>query len=104
MDKKASFRARFFLLEENDKWRGVFCKKMTTALPQLSRIFAAEKQKKTMPLSEKQKAAHKLAADYMGLLDQQEAMVERVFDRKWKEIEPWLEQLIDKKIAEHLAS
>ena len=57
-----------------------------------------------MELSEKQKAAHKLAADYLSFLSEQEAVMDRMLDRKWKEIEPWLEQLIDKKIAEHLAS
>ena len=57
-----------------------------------------------MELSEKQKAAHKFAADYLSFLSEQEAVMDRMLDRKWKEIEPWLEQLIDKKIAEHLAS
>ena len=28
----------------------------------------------------------------------------RLFERKWKEIEPQLEQLIEQKIQEHLAS
>lgn len=57
-----------------------------------------------MSLTEKQKAAHKLAADYLNFLSHQEALVDRMLDRKWKEIEPWLEQIIDKKIAEHLSS
>jgi hypothetical protein len=57
-----------------------------------------------MSSTEKQKAAHGLAADYMSFLSQQEAVMDRMLDRKWKEIEPRLEQIIDKKIAEHLAS
>lgn len=57
-----------------------------------------------MSSTEKQKIAHELATDYMSFLSQQEAVMNRMLDRKWKEIEPWLEQLIDKKIAEHLAS
>ena len=57
-----------------------------------------------MSSSEKQKVAHELAADYMSFLSQQEAVMDRMLNRKWKEVEPWLEQIIDKKIAEHLAS
>ena len=57
-----------------------------------------------MSSTEKQKAAHNFAADYMSFLSEQEAVMDRMLDRKWKEIEPWLEQLIDKKIEEHLAS
>ena len=57
-----------------------------------------------MSNTEKQKAAHGLAADYMSFLSQQEAVMDRMLDRKWKEIEPRLEQIIDKKVEEHLAS
>ena len=57
-----------------------------------------------MSQSDKQKAAHKLAADYLDFLDEQEALVNRLIDRRWKQIEPLLEQIIDKKIQEHLAS
>lgn len=57
-----------------------------------------------MSLTEKQQAAHKLASDYLGFLSQQEAMMSRLFERKWQEIEPQIEQMIDKKIREHLAS
>ena len=57
-----------------------------------------------MSSSEKQKVAHELAADYMSFLSQQEAVMDKMLDRKWKEIEPRLEQMIDKKITEHLAS
>ncbi|MBO7119773.1 MAG: hypothetical protein J6W03_05585 [Bacteroidaceae bacterium] len=57
-----------------------------------------------MALSEKQKAAHQLAAEYLSFLSQQEAVVNRLLDRKWKEIEPRLEQLIEKKIEEHFSS
>jgi uncharacterized protein YaaW (UPF0174 family) len=55
-----------------------------------------------MVLSEKQKAAHRLAAEYLGFLDEQEALVDRLLERKWKQIEPKLEQMIDKKIQERL--
>ena len=58
----------------------------------------------TMSSTEKQKAAHKFAADYLSFLSQQEAVVNRLIDRKWKEIEPRLEQFIDKKIEERLSS
>ena len=57
-----------------------------------------------MSNTEKQKAAHELAADYMSFLSQQEAVMDRMLDRKWKEIEPRLAQIIDKKVAEHLTS
>lgn len=51
-----------------------------------------------MELSEKQKAAHKLAADYLGFLTRQEALMDKLFEHKWKEIEPQLEQMIEQKI------
>ena len=57
-----------------------------------------------MVLSEKQKAAHRFAAEYLGFLDEQEALVDRLLERKWKQIEPLLEQMIEQKIQEHLAS
>ncbi len=57
-----------------------------------------------MALSEKQRAAHQLASDYLSFLAQQEAVVDRLFCRKWKEIEPQIEQLIERKIKEYLAS
>ena len=53
-----------------------------------------------MKLSEKQKAAHRLAADYLGYLDEQEALVDRLLERKWKQMESQLEQMIDQKIQE----
>ena len=56
-----------------------------------------------MSLSEKQKAAHRFAAEYLGFLDEQEALVDRLLERKWKQIEPLLEQMIDKKIQERLS-
>ena len=55
-----------------------------------------------MALSEKQKAAHKLAADYLSFLIRQEALAERLFERKWKEMEPQLEQMIEQKIQARL--
>ena len=55
-----------------------------------------------MNLSEKQKAAHKLASDYLSFLTQQEALMGRLFERKWKEIEPQLERMIEQKINERI--
>ena len=55
-----------------------------------------------MSLSEKQKAAHKLASDYLGFLTQQEALMGRLFELKWKEMEPMLEQMIEQKIQARL--
>lgn len=56
-----------------------------------------------MVLSEKQKAAHRLAAEYLGFLDEQEALVDRLLEKKWKQIEPKLEQMIEQKIQERLS-
>ena len=56
-----------------------------------------------MDLTDKQKATHKLASEYLGYLDQQEALVERIIDRKWKMLEPKIELLIEQKIDECLA-
>ncbi len=55
-----------------------------------------------MDLNSKQKAAHKLASDYLGYLDLQDALVERIIDRKWKSLEPKIELLIERKINECL--
>ena len=55
-----------------------------------------------MSLSEKQKAAHRFAAEYLGFLDEQEALVDRLLEKKWKQIEPKLEQMIEQKIQERL--
>ena len=57
-----------------------------------------------MALSEKQKAAHRLAAEYLYFLSQQEAVLNRMLERKLKEMEPKLEQMIEKRIAEHCPS
>ena len=55
-----------------------------------------------MDLNSKQKAAHKLVSDYLGYLDLQDALVERIIDRKWKSLEPKIELLIERKINECL--
>ena len=57
-----------------------------------------------MDLTKKKKAAHKLASEYLGYLDQQEALVERIIDRKWKQLEPKIELLIERKINEYLSA
>ena len=93
------------ILEENNKWKGGFWKILSTAPTLFCRNFAAEFESNTKMLqSDKQKAAHKLAAEYLEFLDEQEALVDRLIGRRWKQIEPWLEQIIDKKIQEHLGS
>ena len=57
-----------------------------------------------MELSEKQKAAHRLASDYLNYLTQQEALLGRMFERKWQKMQPQLEGMIERKIQEHLSS
>ena len=55
-----------------------------------------------MALSEKQKYAHRLAAEYLEYLDGQEALIDRLLERKWKQLVPRLEQMIDQKIQERI--
>jgi hypothetical protein len=57
-----------------------------------------------MELTEKQKAARRLVSEYLDFLDDQEALVDRIIDRKWRQVMPLLEQMIDRKIEEHLTS
>ena len=57
-----------------------------------------------MELSEKQKAAHKLASDYLYFLTRQEEVVGTMLDRKWEEIKPLLEQMIDERIREYFSN
>ena len=57
-----------------------------------------------MELSEKQKTAHRLASDYLNYLTQQEALLGRMFERKWQKMQPQLEEMIERKIQEHLSS
>ena len=55
-----------------------------------------------MHLTEKQKAARRLASDYTGFLIEQEALVDRMIERKWREIEPQLDQIVERKVRECL--
>ena len=51
-------------------------------------------------MTDKQKAARKLASDYSRYLFDQENLVERIVDRKWLELSSYIEELIDKKVQE----
>jgi hypothetical protein len=55
-------------------------------------------------MTEKQKAARKLASDYSRYLFDQEALVERMVDRRWQELSHTIEDLIDKKIQERIST
>ena len=62
------------------------------------------KSKSMKEMTEKQKAARKLAADYSRYLFDQENLVERIVDRKWLELSYYIEELIDKKIQERMTT
>ena len=51
-------------------------------------------------MTNKQKAARKLASDYSRYLFDQENLVERILERKWQELSSYIEELIDIKIQE----
>lgn len=51
-------------------------------------------------LTEKQKAARQLITDYGRYLFDQEALVQRIVERKWKEESAKLEELIEAKVQE----
>lgn len=51
-------------------------------------------------MTDKQKAARKLASDYSRYLFDQENLVERIVDRKWLELSSYIEELVDKKVQE----
>jgi hypothetical protein len=53
-------------------------------------------------MTEKQIAARKLASDYSRYLLKQEELVERIIDRKWRELSPYIEKLIDQKVKERM--
>ena len=58
----------------------------------------------TMELTEKRKAARKLASEYTGLMVEQETLVDRIVSRRLQQLEPQLEQFIERKIQEYMAS
>ena len=51
-------------------------------------------------MTDKQRAARKLASDYSRYLFDQENLVERILERKWQVLSSYIEELIDKKIKE----
>ena len=55
-------------------------------------------------MTEKQKAARRLASDYSRYLFDQENLVERIIDRKWLELSSYIDELIDKKIQERMTT
>lgn|GEM_PF-2048876 len=57
-----------------------------------------------MELTEKRKAARKLASEYTGLMVEQETLVDRIVSRRLQQLEPQLEQFIERKIQEYMAS
>ncbi len=87
MTSAASFFGRFYQLAEG--------------------IFFVPLQRKTimtMELTEKRKAARKLASEYTGLMVEQETLVDRIVSRRLQQLEPQLEQFIERKIQEYMAS
>lgn len=52
--------------------------------------------------SERQQKATRFSFDYLSYLIEQEEVVERMVDRKLKQMEPCLEKMIDEKIKEKL--
>lgn len=87
MTSAASFFGRFYQLTEG--------------------IFFVPLQRKTimtMELTEKRKAARKLASEYTGLMVEQETLVDRIVSRRLQQLEPQLEQFIERKIQEYMAS
>lgn len=57
-----------------------------------------------MNKTEQQKEATRFSFDYFKYLLQQEQVMDRMLERKMNQLEPRLEQLIDKKIEEKLRS
>ena len=55
-------------------------------------------------MTDKQKAARKLASDYNRYLFDQENLVERIVERKWLELSTYIEELIEKKVQERMTA
>lgn len=55
-------------------------------------------------MTEKQKAARKLASDYLGYLTEQEELVSRLVDRRLSQMAPQIEQRISQIIDERLSA
>ena len=56
------------------------------------------KPKSMNEMTDKQRAARKLASDYSRYLFDQENLVERIMERKWQELSLYIEDLIDNSI------
>ena len=63
-----------------------------------------QKHDEMMNKTEQQKEATRFSFDYFKYLLQQEQVMDRMLERKMNQLEPRLEQLIDKKIEEKLRS
>ena len=81
-----------------------FIKRPAPFLQYLCKKLQRHPSSTNMELTEKQKAARRLVSEYLDFLDDQEALVDRIIDRKWRQVMPLLEQMIDRKIEEHLTS
>ncbi|MBQ6229326.1 MAG: hypothetical protein IJK08_12330 [Prevotella sp.] len=62
------------------------------------------KPKSMNEMTDKQRAARKLASDYSRYLFDQENLVERIMERKWQELSSYIEDLIDKKMQERMTN
>lgn len=60
--------------------------------------------KSVKEMTDKQKAARKLASDYSRYLFDQENLVERIVERKWLELSSYIEEIIDKKVRERMTN
>jgi hypothetical protein len=54
------------------------------------------------PLTDKQKAAHQLISEHMQFLADQEQFVQGVVDRRFQEMTPAFEEMIDCRIKAYL--
>jgi len=54
-------------------------------------------------LTKKQKAARQLVSDYTRFLIDQEALVSKLVEKKWAEMTPLLEEIIDHRVKACLA-
>lgn len=53
-------------------------------------------------LTERQKAMQQTAFDYLHFLADQEMMIERMVDKKFTEMQPRIEQMIEEKVTQRL--
>lgn len=55
-----------------------------------------------MGKTEQQQEATRFSLDYLSYLMEQEGVVERMVDRKLKQLEPHIEDMIDQKIKKYI--